>query len=86
MLNELVTPGVLQPTPLKKNLILRFEARTRRGENAITFYRSGITRKITRLRILNHMEIQRYMVKSKLIQPRLNPKVKIDEDSGETTG
>jgi len=29
--NKLVTPGVLQPTPLKKNLAPRFEARTRRG-------------------------------------------------------
>ena len=32
VLNELVTPRVLQPIPLKKNLIPRFEARTRKGE------------------------------------------------------
>ena len=85
VLNKIVTQEVLQPTPLKKNLIPRFKARTRRGENAITFRRSGITRKITRLRILNHTEVQRYMVKSKLIQLRLNLEVEIDEDNGETT-
>ena len=84
MLNELVTPGVLQPTPLKKDLVPRFEARTRRG-NAITFHRSGITRKITRLRILSHTGIYGYMVKSNLVQSRLNPEVDIDEGHGETT-
>ena len=85
MLNEIVTLGVLQPTPLKKNLVSRFKARTRRGENTFTFYRSGITRKITRLRILNHTGIWGYMVKSNLVQPRLIPEVEIDEDNGETT-
>ena len=57
VLNELVTPGVLQPTPLKKNFVPRFEARTRKGENVVSFLKSGITQKITRLQILNHMEI-----------------------------
>ena len=80
MLNKLVISGVLQPTPLKKNLVLRFEARNRRG-NTVTFRRSGITR----LRILNHTGIYRYMVKGTLVQPRLNPEVEIDEDNGETT-
>ena len=32
----------------------------------------------------NHKGILRYMVKSNLIQPRLNPEVEIDEDNGET--
>ena len=32
MLNKFVTPGVLQPTPLKKNLVPRFEAGTRKGK------------------------------------------------------
>ena len=49
ILSELVTPEVLQPTPPKKNLILRFKARIRRGENVITFRKSEVTRKITRL-------------------------------------
>ena len=81
MLSELVTPEVLQPTPPKKNLVPRFKARIRRGENMITFHRLGIAQKITRPRILNHMGIQRYMVKSNLIQLRLNPEVEIDEDN-----
>ena len=51
----------------------------------ITFHRSEITRRITQLRILNHKGIQGYMVKSNLVQPRLNPEVEIDEDNGETT-
>ena len=84
MLNELVTPGVLQPTPHKKNLIPRFKARTGKGKtNVITFRRSVITRKITRLQILNHTGIQGYMVQSNPIQPRLNPKGEIDEGNGE---
>ena len=29
--------------------------------------------------------IKRYMVKSNLVQPRLNPEVEIDEGNGETT-
>ena len=81
VLSKLVTPEVLQPTPLKKNLVPRFEARTRRGKNTITFCRS----EITRLQMLNHMGIQGYMVKSNLVQPRLNPEVEIDEGNGETT-
>ena len=32
VLNKFVALGVLQPTPLKKNLVPRFEARTRRGK------------------------------------------------------
>ena len=42
VLNMFVTPGVLQPTPLKKNLILRFEARTRRGETQLHFINQGL--------------------------------------------
>ena len=42
MLNEIVTPGVLQPTPLKKNLVLRFEAKTRRGEMRLHFVDQGL--------------------------------------------
>ena len=41
VLNKLVTPGVLQPTPLKKNLISRFEARTRR-RNPLHFVDQGL--------------------------------------------
>jgi hypothetical protein len=37
VLSEFATPGVLQPTPLKKNLVLRFGARIRKGENTIHF-------------------------------------------------
>ena len=37
LLSELVTPEVLQPTPLKKNLVLRFRARIRRGEMRLHF-------------------------------------------------
>ena len=37
VLNTLVTPGVLQPTPLKKNLVPRFEARIRREETRLHF-------------------------------------------------
>ena len=85
MLNELVTPEVLQPTPLKR-ISPRFEAITRRGRNAITFRSSEITRKIIRLRILNHMGIKGYMVKSNLIQPRVNPEIEIDEGNGEAAG
>ena len=32
MLSELVTPEVLQPTPLKKNLVPRFGARDKKGK------------------------------------------------------
>ena len=84
MLSELVTPGVLQPTPLKKNLVLRFETRTRRGKRDY-IRRSGIIRQITRLRILNHTGSWGYMVKSNLVQLRSNLEVEIDEDNGETT-
>ena len=40
MLNELVTPGVLQPTPLKKNLVPRFEARNRKERDYISWIRN----------------------------------------------
>ena len=52
----------------------------------IIFRRSEITRKIIRLRILNHMGIKGYMVKSNLIQPRVNPEIEIDEGNGEAAG
>ena len=42
VLSELVTPEVLQPTPLKKNLVLRFEARTKRGETRLHFVDPGL--------------------------------------------
>ena len=42
MLNEIVTLGVLQPTPLKKNLVPRFEARTRREETRLQFIDRGL--------------------------------------------
>jgi hypothetical protein len=37
MLSELVTPEVLQPTPLKKNLVPRFGTRDKNGENRLYF-------------------------------------------------
>ena len=42
VLNELVTPEVLQPTPLKKNLVSRFEARTKRGETQLHSIDQGL--------------------------------------------
>ena len=35
--------------------------------------------------MLDHTGTYRYMVKSNLIPPMLNPEVEIDEDNGETT-
>ena len=35
MLNKLVTPGVLQPTPLKKNLVPRFELESEKGKTRL---------------------------------------------------
>ena len=69
--------------PLKRILSQDSKQESKR-ENAITLRRSKIARKITRLQILNHTEIQRYMIKSNLVQPRLNPEVQLDEDNGET--
>jgi hypothetical protein len=37
LLSEIVTPEVLQPTPLKKNLVPRFGARIRKGETRFHF-------------------------------------------------
>ena len=71
VLSELVTPEMLQPTPLKKSHP-KIRSENQKGDNTITLCRSKITRKIIRLRILNHTRIQRYMVKSNLAQPRLN--------------
>ena len=47
MLNKLVTPGVLQPTPLKKNLVPRFEARTKRGKRDYISYIRDYTKDYT---------------------------------------
>jgi hypothetical protein len=43
VLSEVVTAGVLQPTPLKKNLIPRFESRTKKEENVISLLIAEIT-------------------------------------------
>ena len=56
MLNELVTLGVLQPTPLKKNLVPRFEAGFGKGENAITFGDQGLHERLHDFE-LNHTGI-----------------------------
>jgi len=53
VLNKIVTPGCYNQPPLKR-ISPRDSKQEPEGEHAITFRRSGITRKITWLRILNH--------------------------------
>ena len=85
MINELITPKVLQPTPLKKNLVPRFEAKTRRGETRLHFVDQDLHKRLHDS-ILNHTRIYGYMVQSDLIQPRLNLEGEIEEGNGETAG
>ena len=58
VLNEIVTPGVLPPTPLKKNLVPRFKARTGRGKTRLHFINQRLHERLHNFECKPHGDLE----------------------------
>jgi hypothetical protein len=77
---------VLQPTPLKKNLVSRFEARIRQGENTISLHSRDCKRRLHDFEDYNSRGSRGITAKNKLIQLTTSLELDEDGDSGRVTG
>jgi hypothetical protein len=86
VLSGLVTPGVLQPTPLKKNLVPRFGTRIRQGENTISLLSRDYNRRLHGFEDYNTRGSRGITAKNKLIQLTTSLEIDEDGDSGKAKG